>query len=225
MRYLVVGAGGHAQEVAWSLAEHERGRGGACELVFFDDSIAPGPLRSGLGSVVGPIDAVADHADRRTTRLVLGVGLPHLKLRLTERLATTGLAWATVVHPRAVIGPNVAIGAGSYVAAGAIVTLNVELGAFVTINMHAQVAHDGVVAPYATLHPNAHVAGNVTIGEGAELGTGSSVLPGRTIGAWAVLGAGAVATASLEGDATYVGLPARAIASRAGARRTSTGRS
>jgi sugar O-acyltransferase (sialic acid O-acetyltransferase NeuD family) len=226
VRYLVVGAGGHAQEVAWSLSEHERGRGAACEFVFFDDAVAAGPLPSGLGAVVGPIDAIADHANRRTTRLVLGVGLPHLKLRLTERLAATGLAWATVVHPRAVIGPNVAIGAGSYVAAGAIVTVNVRLGTFVTVNMHAQVAHDATVAPYATLHPNAHVAGNVTIGEGVELGTGSSVLPGRTIGPWAVLGAGAVATASLEGDATYVGLPARALARpTAAARRTSTGRS
>ncbi len=155
----MVGAGGHAQEVAWSLAEHERGRGAPCELAFFDDAVPPGPLPSGLGSVVGTLDAVADHADRRSTLLVLGVGLPHLKARLVARLSGCGVAWATVVHPRAVIGPNVTIGPGSYVAAGAIVTVNVRLGSFVTVNMHAQVAHDGVVGTYATLHPNAHVAG------------------------------------------------------------------
>lgn len=211
MRYLVVGAGGHGQEVAWSLAEHERGRGAAYELLFFDDAVPAGPLASGLGSVVGPLDAVADHADRRTTRLVLGVGLPGLKIQLTERLASTGLTWATVVHPRATIGPNVEIGAGSYVAAGAIVTLNVRLGAFSTVNMHAQVAHDGVLERYATLHPDAHVAGGVRIGEGAELGTGSVVIPGLTIGAFAVLGAGAVAVESLEGGRTYVGVPARPV--------------
>lgn len=212
MRYLVVGAGGHAQEVAWSLAEHERGRGETAELLFFDDALAPGPLPSGLGSVVGPIDAVADHGDRRRSLLVLGVGLPHLKTRLTGRLEPLGLAWATVVHPRAVIGPNVEIGPGSYVAAGAIVTVNVRLGAFVTVNMHAQVAHDGVVGAHATLHPNAHVAGNVRIGDGAELGTGSVVLPGRTVGARAVLGAGAVAITALAAGRTYVGVPARATA-------------
>jgi sugar O-acyltransferase (sialic acid O-acetyltransferase NeuD family) len=211
MRYLVVGAGGHGQEVAWSLAEHERGRGASYELLFFDDGVPPGPLPSGLGAVVGPLDAVPDHADRRTTRLVLGVGIPSLKIRFTERLAATGLTWATVVHPRATIGPNVEIGAGSYVAAGAIVTVNVRLGAFTTVNMHAQVAHDCVVEPFATLHPDAHVAGGVRIGEGAELGTGSAVLPGLTIGPFAVLGAGAVAVASLAGEATYVGVPARPL--------------
>ena len=211
VRYLVVGAGGHAQEVAWSLREHERGRGSPCELLFFDDALAPGPLASGLGTIVGPLDAVPDHADRRGSLLVLGVGLPQLKVQITERLAATGLAWATVVHPRATIGPNVEIGAGSYVAAGAIVTVNVRIGAFATINMHAQVAHDGVVEAFATLHPNAHVAGGVRIGEGAELGTGAVVIPGLTIGAWAALGAGAVAVESLAGGRTYVGVPARPV--------------
>lgn len=219
MRYLVIGAGGHGQEVAWSLAEHERARGSSYELLFFDDGLAPGPLASGLGSIVGPLDAVADHADRRGSRLVLGVGLPHLKARLTSRLAESGLAWATVVHPRATIGPNVEIGAGSYVAAGAIVTLNVRIGAFATINMQAQVAHDSVLGPLATLHPDAHVAGRVLIEEGVELGTGSAVIPGLTIGAWAVLGAGAVAVASLAGGQTYVGVPARPLASAGSARR------
>jgi sugar O-acyltransferase (sialic acid O-acetyltransferase NeuD family) len=210
VRYLVVGAGGHAQEVAWSLVEHERARGSSCELAFFDDALAPGPLTSGLGSIVGPLDAVPDHAARGSL-LVLGVGLPQLKVQVTERLAATGLAWATVIHPRATIGPNVAIGAGSYVAAGAIVTVNVRIDAFATINMHAQVAHDGVIGAFATLHPDAHVAGGVQIGEGAELGTGVAVIPGLTIGAWAVLGAGAVAVESLEGGRTYVGVPARPI--------------
>jgi sugar O-acyltransferase (sialic acid O-acetyltransferase NeuD family) len=211
---LVIGGGGHAQEVAWSLVEHERGRGSSYEILFFDDALPRGPVACGLGAIVGPLDAVGDHVSGRDTRLVLGVGLPHLKAQITARLASAGLAWATVVHPRAVVGPNVEIGAGSYIAAGAIVTVNVRLGTFVTINMHAQVAHDSVVETLATLHPNAHVAGQVRIGEGAELGTGATVIPGLAIGAWAVLGAGAVAVESLEGDRTYVGVPARAIDTR-----------
>jgi len=209
MRYLVIGGNGHAQEVAWSLGEHERGRGASYEILFFDDAIAPGPLESGLGPLIGPLDAVAGYADRRGTLLVLGVGLPRLKAQLVERLESTGLAWATVIHPRAIVGPNVEIDAGCYVAAGAILTVNVRLGAFATVNMHAQVAHDSVVERFATLHPNARLAGNVRVSEGAELGTSSTVVPGRTIGPWAILGAGAVAVDSLDGGRTYVGIPAR----------------
>ena len=210
MRHLVVGAAGHAQEVAWSLHEMLDRK---AELLFFDDRIPPGPLASGLGAVVGPLEAIADHATDGA-RLVLGVGLPRLKTMLVDRLAALRLPWATVVHPGATIGPNVRIGAGSYVAAGAIVTVNVHVGRFATINMHCQVAHDAVLAQFATLHPGARVAGNAVIGEGAELGTTAAVLPGVTVGAWAVLGAGGVAVRSLPGDATYVGLPARAIRRR-----------
>jgi len=210
MRHLVVGAAGHAQEVAWSLATQ---RGGAADFLFFDDRVAPGPLASGLGRVVGPLDAIGAHA-RPGDRLVLGIGLPAVKARVVARLARLGLRWETVVHPAAIIGPNSEIAEGGYVAAGACVTVNVRAGRFATINMHCQAAHDTVLEDLATLHPGARLAGGVTVGEGAELGTAAVVLPGLTIGAWAVLGAGCVALRSLPGGRTYVGVPAREVPRR-----------
>jgi sugar O-acyltransferase (sialic acid O-acetyltransferase NeuD family) len=210
MKHLVIGAAGHAQEVAWALQEM---LGGKAELAFFDDRVPPGPLASGLGAVVGPLDAIRGYARDETT-LVLGVALPRLKAALVARLAPLRPRWATVVHPAAILGPNVQVGAGSYVAAGAIVTVNVLVGRFATINMHCQAAHDAVLADYATLHPGARLAGGALIGEGTEVGTAAAVLPGVTVGPWAVLGAGCVAVRSLPGDATYVGLPARVLRRR-----------
>ena len=205
--FLVIGAAGHAQEVAWSLREAERFAGREPSLRFFDDRIACGTVASGLGDVVGTLADVAAHVTT-DTELVLGVGLPHSKVAVVERLASIACPWRTVIHPRATLGPNVTIGPGSYIAAGAIVTLNVQIGCFATVNMHCQVAHDDVLGDFVTLHPDTHLAGGVTIGEGAELGTGSVVIPGRQVGAWAVLGAGAIAVGSLAGGGTYVGIPA-----------------
>lgn len=213
MRFLIAGAGGHAQEVAWSLREQEHSAGRDPRVVFFDDRLPVGPLASGLGEIAGPIDALRTEA-RPDDALVLGVGLPSHKTSLVERLAALPNRWASVVHPRATVGPNVIVGEGSYVAAGAIVTVNVRLGRFTTVNMHCQVAHDGVVEEFATLHPDTHLAGHVTIGEGAELGAGSLVIPGLTIGPWAVLGAGCTVIRSLPGHATYVGIPAAPVAQR-----------
>jgi sugar O-acyltransferase (sialic acid O-acetyltransferase NeuD family) len=209
MRYLIAGAAGHAQEVAWSLREQLAARHEPCELVFFDDRVPPGPLASGLGAVAGGLDRLcAEVADDALP--VLGIGLPASKRAIVDRLGNLGVPWTTVVHPGATIGPNVQLGEGSYVAAGAIVTLNVRIGRFATVNMHCQVAHDGVVGDFATLHPDTHLAGGVTIGEGAELGTSSVVIPGVAIGPRAVLGAGCVAVRPLAGGRTYVGVPARA---------------
>ena len=54
------------------------------------------------------------------TALVLGVGLPAMKSAIVEPAAPLGLAWATVVHPAATVGPNCGIGEGRYGAAGAL---------------------------------------------------------------------------------------------------------
>jgi sugar O-acyltransferase (sialic acid O-acetyltransferase NeuD family) len=211
MRYLVIGAAGHAQEVAWSLQEQMRAERRACDFRFFDDRVPRGPVASGIGDVVGTIDDVGAHVGEDSA-LVLGVGLPRLKITLVERLAMLRMVpWATVVHPHAIIGPNVELGEGSYIAAGAIVTLNVRIGRFVTVNMHCQVAHGDVVEEFATLHPDVHLSGNVKIGTGCELGTGSVVIPGCHLGEWAVLGAGCAVVNSLPGHSTYVGLPARPL--------------
>jgi sugar O-acyltransferase (sialic acid O-acetyltransferase NeuD family) len=214
VRYLLIGAAGHAQEVAWALTEQLRARGEVSELRFFDDSIPRGRVASGLGDVVGPLDAVREHLHGDEVRLVLAVGLPRTKAALVARLESLGVPWTTVVHPLAIVGPNVTVGEGSYVAAGAVVTVNARLGRFVTVNVHCLVAHDGVVGDLATLHPDVHLSGNVSIGTGCELGAGSLVIPRTTIGAWAILGAGGVAIRSLEGGETWVGIPAAPIPRR-----------
>jgi sugar O-acyltransferase (sialic acid O-acetyltransferase NeuD family) len=214
MRFLIVGAAGHAQEVAWSLREQETHSGRACEMLFFDDAIPKGALASGLGGVVGTLAHLRAYVHLDGTALVLGVGLPALKTAIVERVAQLGMPWATVVHPAATVGPNCRIGEGSYVAAGAIVTVNCTIGRFVTVNMHCQVAHDGVLEDLVTLHPDTHLGGNVRVEQGAELGTGSIVTPGLTIGPRAVLGAGCTAVRSLSGHATYVGVPAQPVVRR-----------
>jgi len=221
MRYLVIGASGHAQEVAWSLREQLRGRGEHGELRFFDDGVRAGRLASDLGEVVGGLETIDEHLAGDEVRFVLGVGLPRTKAKLVARLAPFDPRWATVIHPLAAIGPNVTIGEGTYVAAGAIVTVNVRIGRFVTVNLHCQVAHDDVVGDFASLHPDTHLSGNVAIGTGCELGAGSIVIPGNSIGDWGVLGAGCVAVRSLPGGETYVGLPARPRVKRSGTPRTS----
>jgi len=216
MRFLVIGAAGHAQEVVWSLREQLHARGESGEFVFFDDAIQPGRLPSGLGHVVGGLDLVGEHVGEGEVSLVLGIGLPRTKKMLVTRLAALELPWATVIHPGAIIGPNVSIGEGTYVGPGAVVTVNVRIGQFATINTHCQVAHDDVLGSFVTLHPDVHLAGNVTVADGCELGTGAVVIPGVTIGPGAVVGAGAVVVRTLPGGETYVGLPARARQAGAG---------
>ena len=86
MRYLLIGAAGHAQEVAWSLREQCRATQTPCEISFFDDARPRGPVESGLGSVVGRLEDVKHYLADAEARLVLGVGLPRTKAAVVAKL-------------------------------------------------------------------------------------------------------------------------------------------
>jgi acetyltransferase EpsM len=149
----------------------------------------------------------------------MGVGLPRTKAAIVRRLNVPDHVWTPVVHPSAMVGPNVTMGVGSYVGPGAVLTVNVRLGRFVTVNTHCLVAHGGSIGDFTTLHPDAHLSGDVAIAQGCEVGAGALVIPGLTIGDWAVVGAGAVAVERLRGGRTYVGVPARELGARGRAER------
>lgn len=216
MRYLVVGAAGHGQEVAWSLREALRALGeDDAEIAFLDDAVPAGSeVACGLGPVLGGVDVARREAARANTRLVMGVGLPRTKAAIVRRLDVPDHVWTPVVHPSVIVGPNVTMGVGTYVGPGAVLTVNVHLGRFVTINTHCLVAHGGTLGDFTTLHPDVHLSGDVSIAQGCEIGAGSIVIPGLTVGEWAVLGAGAVAVDHAPGGRTHVGVPAREVARR-----------
>ena len=215
MRYLVIGAAGHGQEVAWSLREELRALGeDDCEIAFLDDAVPSGDVACGIGPVIGGVELALREAARANTRLVMGVGLPRTKAAIVERLNVPEHVWTPVVHPSATIGPNVTMGVGSYVGPGAVLTVNVHLGRFVTVNTHCLVAHGGAIGDFASLHPDVHLSGEVSIGAGCELGAGAVVIPNLTVGEWAVLGAGTVAIDHACGERTHVGVPARELGAR-----------
>jgi acetyltransferase EpsM len=224
MRYLVIGAAGHGQEVAWSLREELRALGEAdFEIAFLDDAVPAGDeVASGLGMVLGGVGLATREAARANTRLVMGVGLPRTKAAIVKRLNVPEHVWTPVVHPSAIVGPNVTMGVGSYVGPGAVLTVNVHLGRFVTVNTHCLVAHGGALGDFASLHPDVHLSGEVSIAEGCEVGAGAVVIPGLTVGEWAVLGAGAVAVDHLCGGRTHVGVPARELVREASLERPLT---
>jgi sugar O-acyltransferase (sialic acid O-acetyltransferase NeuD family) len=209
---VIVGVGGLGREIAEWIEDINEAKPTYRLLGFIDDDTSKhGTQRQDL-PVLGGLEWLTERS--RTVDAVVGIGSTAAKRRIVERLRPHVAEFPTIVHPQAVVGRHNEIAEGTVVCPGAIVTTNVRLGRFVTLNFGLTIGHDATIADYVTLAPGVNISGYVRVGEGADLGAGAVTIPGVEIGAWSVVGAGAAVTRSLPPNCTAVGVPARVIKNR-----------
>ncbi len=202
-RVVVLGAGGHARVLLDALR------------LLGDDVVGcidPDPA-AGLPGVprLGGDEAFAT-LDPAGVLLVNGLGSiasTALRRRVHADATARGFAFATVVHPSAVVARDVVLAAGAQVCAGAVLQTGARVLDDALVNTRASVDHDSVVGAHAHVAPGAVVCGGVTIGDGAHVGTGAVLVQGVRIGADALVGAGAVVLRDVAAGRRVVGVPAR----------------
>lgn len=140
---------------------------------------------------------------------VVGIADPGARRRLVDLLDQLGLSPVTLIHPRAVVGPETTLGPGCVVMANAHVSSTVRMGAHVQVQYNATVGHDAVLEDFVTVFPGANVAGTVHLEEDVTVASNAAVLQGLRIGRGTFVGAGAVVTRDLAGGLVVVGVPAR----------------
>jgi sugar O-acyltransferase (sialic acid O-acetyltransferase NeuD family) len=206
---LLVGAGGFARETLELVAAVNRLAPTWRVVGLLDDDPRLHGQRIHGVPVIGPSAAAHDHPDALVAASVASPGDPLRRLRLTDRLALPDERYATLVHPAAVVGGSVSVGAGSIVHATAVLTADVSLAAHVAVMPAVVLTHDDVVGRGVTFGAGARVAGGVTIEDGAYVGSGALLREGVVVGAGAVVGMGAVVTRSVPPGEVWAGVPAR----------------
>ncbi len=206
---LIYGAGGFAREVA-QLVRDLAGCGAPITLKGFlsDDASTHGTSVAGL-PVLGGGEYLKAHSGRFD--VAIGIGTPAVKRRLTPLVLAHAKSCPVLVHPTVVSSSSVMLGTGTIVCAGSILTVDIVVGDFVTINLACTVGHDSRLLDYVTLAPSVNISGNVTVAEGTDVGTGSRIIQGKRIGHWSIIGAGAVVTTDTPDNCTAVGVPARPV--------------
>ena len=200
-----------------SWVDAARAAGWSCEVAGFvdDDAATHGTTRIGH-PVLGGLAWLERAAAEGEVAVVLGIAEPGAKRRLVERLDPLRVTFPAVVHPAAVLTPQVAIGRGVTVAAGCVVSVDVVLGDFTSFGHACTVGHDARIGAYGTVLPGAIVSGDVTLGDGVLLGANATVIQGVGIGRDTIVGAGATVVRDLPAGCTAVGTPAKPITSRPG---------
>jgi sugar O-acyltransferase (sialic acid O-acetyltransferase NeuD family) len=134
--------------------------------------------------------------------------------RVSCNLVAVGATLRTIAHPRATISSHAAIGPGSFLAAGSIVTARTRIGVGAIINHNAVVDHDCILGDFVHVAPGATLGGAVKLADLVLIGAGVNILPARKIGLGAVVGAGAVVTSDITAGSTYAGVPAAPLGKR-----------
>lgn len=194
-KLVIIGAGGHGRVVA-DIARLN----GYEDSIFLDD--ADVPLASGR---------VSDYVKYTDADFIVAIGSNHIRAKMQRILVGNDCKVVTLIHPNAVIGSDVKVGAGTVVMAGAVVNTGARIGDGVILNTCCSVDHDCVIEDYCHVSVGAHLAGSVTVGKKAFVCAGATVINNVEICDECVIGAGAVVVKNIEKSGTYVGVPAKAL--------------
>jgi len=205
----IIGAGGFGREVKCLIDDINKQKPTYEIIGFFDDNIEKGKTINNH-EVIGTIEDL--NKIDYILNVVFGIGIPDIKRSIYEKINNENLKFPTLIHP-SVIKSNdeVEIGQGCIICAGTIITCNIKIENFVTLNLCCTVGHDTIIENFSSFMPTVNISGEVHIEESVYVGTGAKIINQLTIGNNTVVGAGALVSKSLPKKCTAVGIPAKPI--------------
>jgi sugar O-acyltransferase (sialic acid O-acetyltransferase NeuD family) len=208
-KIIIIGAGGFGREVKMLIDDINN-----CDLLYdfigyYDDGIDVGTIVNGF-PVLGTLKDLLDL--EIGINVALGIADPATKFNIISRIKDSNINFPVLIHPSAIIGnDDVIIGKGTLICAGTIITCNIHIKEFVTINLMCTIGHDTIINNFGSFMPAVSISGNVVIHEKVYVGTGAKVINQLEIGQATIIGAGAIVSKSLPEFCTAVGIPAKPI--------------
>lgn len=204
----IIGSGGFAREILTLINDINR-QTPKYEFVGFV-GVEKGQIIHGY-PVIGNDEEINNTTE--PISLIIAVGEPHLKEKIRLKYINPLVSFPTLIHPSVIIGDtdSVKIGKGCIICAGCILTTDITIHSFVTLNLQCTVGHDTVINDYASFMPSVNISGEVNVGKGVYVGTGAKIINQLEIGENTIVGAGAVVAKSLPANCTAVGVPAKPI--------------
>ena len=204
---VIVGAGGFGREIAWLIEDINEVNHEWNIVGFVDDDESLFGTKLNDYKVVGNIEWL----NQQELYVVIAIGDPLTKKIIADRIHLSKNNYPTLIHPSVIRSNLVNIGDGTMICAGSILTVNIDIGRHVIVNLDCTIGHDAILGDYTTVLPSVNVSGFVKTGECVNIGTGTAIIQGVSIGENTVVGAGAVVVKDLPANCTAVGAPAKVI--------------
>ena len=204
---ILIGASGLAREVVSA----DQGEYRVVGVV--DDRTSSHGGRAGGVEVLGGIALTTEFdAD-----LLICIGSGVARRSVADRLASLGVAeqrFATFADSSVRIPATCAVGAGSILLAGVVLTADVSIGRHVVAMPNTTFTHDNRIGDFVTVASGVSLGGSVAVGEAAYLGMNAAIRQQVRVGAEAVVGMGAVVLTDIPEGETWAGVPAHQLTAR-----------
>ncbi len=209
-KLIIIGASGFGREVAWLVERINKAEPTWDLLGFVDDNEAIHGTEVNSYRVLGDYRCLGQYAD---AYVVCAIGAAKTRKSVIEKIQAIypDIRYATLVDPSVEMSERVSIGKGTIICAHTILTVNIDVGEHVILNLDCTVGHDVVLKDFVTAYPSVNISGNTELGPCSEIGTGSQIIQGKKIGANAIVGAGSVVVKDIPENCTAVGIPAKPI--------------
>ncbi|WP_242271409.1 acetyltransferase [Bacillus cereus group sp. BfR-BA-01310] len=202
-KLLIIGASGHGKVIADIALKMNKWQ----SISFLDDNEN---VKTSMGIEIIDKSAsiskyIADYD------FFVGIGNNVIREKIQRQLEMEEAIIPVLIHPSAIIGEQVYLGAGTVVMAGAVINCCTKVGKGCIINTASTIDHDNVIGDYAHISPGANLAGTVKVGRSTWLGIGSVISNNINITDKCKIGAGSVVIKDITELGTYIGVPARRI--------------
>jgi sugar O-acyltransferase (sialic acid O-acetyltransferase NeuD family) len=144
-------------------------------------------------------------------RFLLAIGEIGPRRRIAEALKSRGAIFLTMIHPRAYVAANAAMGEGCIVYPFATVMNDARLEDFVMLNIYSSAGHDTQIGKYCNLSPYSTMNGFSVLEEEVFLGTHASVLAYHRVGKGSKVSANSVVTQDVPPQTLVFGVPGRQV--------------
>ena len=208
-KIIIIGAGGFGREVKMLIDQINNSKPQYEFVGYYDDGIEKGTLINGFPVLGSVLDV---NLIKETIYIALGLGNPVYKKKVIQALNNTNVIFETLIHPSVLIGADeVRFGNGVVICAGSIITCNITIHDFVTVNLACTIGHDSVLKDFVSIMPGCNISGEVLIEKSVYIGTGVTIINQVSIGENTIIGAGAVVSKSIPANCTAIGIPAKPL--------------
>ncbi len=165
-------------------------------IVIYDDTPEKQDMEIFNIRVAGPVDFGAIINDYKNGKFdviinTISVSIDFRK-NVYDKLNSSGVPFANLVHPTAYIGFNNKIGSGNMILTHVSMGPCTEIGNNNFISAHCNIEHHNKMGDHCTFGPGVMTSGNVTIGSKVKFGTGVFIEPKLSINDNSIIASGCI---------------------------------